>query len=341
VGGELGAGRRGRIAVREASRRRGRQGRRAAAARSLGAHLSAFLDYLRLNRNCSPHTVRAYRADLNQLIEVLAQRAGVRRGAVSAAALEPRAIRAYLAALYERGVAAASAARKLAAIRSFVQYLIREGVIETDPVALVGGPKRPELLPVHLGEAEMARLLAAPDPAQPLGRRDRAILELFYASGLRCGELVGLDLEDVHLGGRMVRVRGKGGRERLVPFNRSTAAALRAYLPDRQGLVAARAARGGSAAEPDPLFVNYRGERLSARSVDRLIRKYVAAAGVAPGATAHAIRHSFATHLLARGADLRAIQELLGHRRLSTTQRYTHVNASQLLALYRKTHPRA
>lgn len=305
----------------------------------LAVHLPRFLAYLRLNRNVSPHTIRAYRADLVQFLQFLERRDAQRPDEPTGVRVGARVVRDYLSELYRRGLAASSAARKLAALRSFTRYLAREGLLATDPVAPVGAPKRPTLLPVHLGEPEVARLLETPDPTHPRGRRDRAILELLYASGLRLGELVALDLGDVHLSGRMLRVRGKGGRERLVPFNRSAAAALKAYLPDRQALVAAR--ERGRPGPEDPLFVNYRGGRLSARSVDRLIRKYVALAAVALGTSAHALRHSFATHLLARGADLRAIQELLGHRRLSTTQRYTHVDAGQLVAVYRKTHPRA
>jgi integrase/recombinase XerC len=194
----------------------------------------------------------------------------------------------------------------------------------------------------------MEQLLEMPDTETPLGRRDRAILEMFYASGLRLSELVALDLDDVDLSGRLVRVHGKGGRERIVPFNRSAATAVRRYLRDRETLVrqaptpraAARSARRARV-RSNPLFLNYRGGRLSTRSVDRLVRRYVAACSARLGISPHALRHSFATHLLEGGADLRAIQELLGHARLSTTQRYTHVNAAQLLALYKKTHPRA
>jgi integrase/recombinase XerC len=180
-----------------------------------------------------------------------------------------------------------------------------------------------------------------PDSSTSLGRRDRAILELFYASGLRLSELVGLDMEDVNLSGRMVRVMGKGRKQRLVPFNTTTANAIKAYLKDRaQPLSAPLPRRSGKAAKAG-LFLNYRGERLSTRSVDRLVRRYVAECGAKFGISPHALRHSFATHLLANGADLRAIQELLGHVRLSTTQRYTHINAAQLIEVYKKAHPRA
>jgi integrase/recombinase XerC len=259
--------------------------------------------------------------------------------------------------LHKRGNSRSSAARKLAAIRSFGKYLRREGAIDGDPAALVGTPKREERLPAHLGESEMSRLLEVPDTSSPLGRRDRAILELFYASGLRLSELVGLGLEDVNLSSRVVRVLGKGGKERIVPFNRSTEAAIRAWLKDREEVAIqgsriavrrASLARSGegrklvkSRRPAEPLFLNYQGGRLSTRSVDRLVRKYVAACSTRFGISPHALRHSFATHLLERGADLRVIQELLGHARLSTTQRYTHVNAAQLIEAYKKAHPKA
>jgi integrase/recombinase XerC len=327
------------------------------------AALGDFLEHLRLNENASRHTVRAYDSDLSQFLTFLAGRAGRKRADLTVAAFDLLAIREFLADLHRRGNARASAARKLAAIRTFSRYLRREGLLDGDPAALVGTPKREQRLPAHLGEAEMSTLLDMPDASQPLGRRDRAILELFYASGLRLSELVGLDLGDVNLNGRMVRVLGKGGKERIVPFNRSTEAALRAWLGDRESFVAAepppqpaaketprktrttqlngpRTTRTTRQGKP-PLFLNYQGGRLSTRSVDRLVRKYVAACSTRFGISPHALRHSFATHLLERGADLRAIQELLGHARLSTTQRYTHLNAAQLMDVYRKAHPKA
>lgn len=314
--------------------------------------VSEFLEHLLLNENASQHTVRAYESDLTQFIAFVARAAGRRRSDLTPDDFTHVNIRAFLGELQKRGISRASAARKLAAIRTFARYLRREGVLEGDPSALVGTPKREQRLPAHLGEAEMARLLEMPDTSHPLGRRDRAILELFYASGLRLSELVGLDTEDVNLSSRVVRVMGKGRKERLVPFNRSTEAALRAWLKDwesyaAQGLSArpSRAALRRDAPRRrqsgHPLFLNYAGGRLSTRSVDRLVRKYVAACNTRFGISPHALRHSFATHLLQRGADLRAIQELLGHARLSTTQRYTHVNAAQLMEAYRKAHPKA
>ena len=329
--------------------------------------LSEFLEHLLLNENASAHTVRAYESDLSQFITFVAKDAKRRRIDLTEVDLTHLNIRAYLGDLQKRGISRASAARKLAAIRTFSRYLRREGVIADDPSTLVGTPKREHRLPAHLGEAEMSRLLEMPDASHPLGRRDRAILELFYASGLRLSELVGLDLEDVNLASRVVRVMGKGRKERLVPFNTSTEAALRAWLKD-WGTYADRVRDAGSGVRPPrsaqrrgegkrghspfsrpgskktvsvPVFLNYAGGRLSTRSVDRLVRKYVAACSTRFGISPHALRHSFATHLLQRGADLRAFQELLGHARLSTTQRYTHVNAAQLMEAYRKAHPKA
>jgi integrase/recombinase XerC len=322
-------------------------------------HLKAFLQFLALNRNASAHTVRAYESDLTQFIGYVAAQADLKKRDLQPSQLDRLALRGFLGELHERGLSRASAARKLAAVRAFLRYLRREEIIDDDPGALVATPKRDIRMPAHLSEGEMTALLESPAGATPLSRRDRAILELFYASGLRLGELAGVDVDDVNVSARMVRVLGKGRKERLVPFNTSTARALRDYLKDRVALVgqagsaaarstptraSARQAGGvdtRQARRRDPLFVNYRGTRLTVRSIDRLVRRYVAASGARMGISPHALRHSFATHLLQRGADLRAIQELLGHVRLSTTQRYTHVNAAQLLDVYRKAHPRA
>ena len=304
--------------------------------------LESFLDFIRLNRNASRHTVLAYRSDLTQYLSFLdGQRSTPGEEATSE--LNQQTVRGFLAELYRRGTAASSSARKLAAIRSFARYLRREGLLEGDPAALVSTPRMTQKIPAHLDVDEVQTLLEAPNGETPLGRRDRAILELFYASGLRLSELVSLDLEDVNLGNRLLRVTGKGGKERIVPFNRTAARVVRRYLTDRQTLIRKVAAVEHRSRDMsgDPLFVNYRGGRLSTRSVDRLVRRYVRQSSTRLGISAHALRHSFATHLLERGADLRAIQELLGHSRVTTTQRYTHVNAAQLTELYRKTHPRA
>ena len=305
--------------------------------------LEDFLQHLR-RRDVSPHTLTAYENDVATFLKHTSQIRQKPVDALTTADVDAFAIRAFLGELHKQRISASSSARKLSAIRTFVKFLQREELIGDDPSSLVASPKKPETIPAHLSVSEMSRLLEMPDPSTPLGRRDRAILELFYASGLRLSELVGLDMEDVNLSSRMVRVMGKGRKQRLVPFNMSTADAVRAWLKDRAAAghrtdVAGQAKRPRAAAAP--LFLNYRGGRLSTRSVDRLVRRYVASCGAKFGISPHALRHSFATHLLANGADLRAIQELLGHARLSTTQRYTHVNAQQLIDVYKKSHPRA
>ena len=310
--------------------------------------LRDFLDHLRLNRNVSAHTVDAYRSDLSQFLAFAAGECGKPVSKMTPVDLELGTIRAFMADLYRRGQSRASVARKLSTLRTFARFLKREGWIDVDPAALAVSPKREQKVPAHLSMDEMSGLLDVPDVSEPLGRRDRAILELFYASGLRLSELVGLDLDDVNLSARMVRVMGKGSKERLVPFNTSAQKALRQWYTDRTVLRAKRTTRARSQttktysrAGTEPLFVNARGTRLTGRSVQRLVARYVTSCSTRFGISPHALRHSFATHLLQQGADLRAIQELLGHVQLSTTQRYTHVNVAQLLEVYRKAHPRA
>ena len=307
-------------------------------------YLPRFLEFLKLNRNVSRHTLRAYRSDLRQFVEFSKERIG---GPITTDDFDHRLVRSFLANLYENGHSRASSARKLASVRSFARYLRNEGHIKQDFGGLVSTPKLARRIPTHLDTDEISVLIESPDLDNPLGRRDRAILELFYASGLRLSELVSLDLGDVNLRDKLVRVLGKGGKERVIPFNQSTSDAIRSYLKDHRVLVNSNNETLGQACHPQttvvsmPLFVNYKGGRLSSRSVDRLVRKYVVQSSSRLGISPHALRHSFATHLLERGADLRAIQELLGHERVSTTQRYTHVNAAQITALYRRTHPRA
>ena len=320
--------------------------------------MAAFLAFLRYNRNVSPHTLRAYDTDCSQFLDSIAHRAGIKPSAVDVARFDTDAVRDFMSDLHARGNGKASAGRRLAALRTFARYLVREGLLPDDPTALVGAPRKEQTLPAHLGAEEITHLLDAPDASTQAGRRDRAILELFYASGLRLSELVDLDLEDVNLSGRVARVRGKGGKERLVPFNPHAADAMKAMIADsvrplstpRAPAPAARStARHTAPSRPaapharrrTALFLNLRGSRLTTRSVDRIVRKYVRAAAIARGISPHALRHTFATHLLQAGADLRAIQELLGHARLSTTQRYTHLDVGRLMAVYQGAHPRA
>jgi tyrosine recombinase XerC len=310
---------------------------------------AAFLEFLRHNRNVSRHTVRGYDTDLSQLVDFLAGRHRCRASELTLSHFDADGVREYLADLHARGLSAASAGRHLAALRTFAGYLSREELLTADPTALVGSPRRARTLPAHLPAAEVERLVEAPDVAAPAGRRDRAILELFYASGLRLSELVDVDLEDVNLNRRIVRVRGKGGKERMVPFGGAAAEAIRNMLGDRsvmtstvEGRLRAGSIRSGRhAAARIPLFQNLRGGRISTRSVDRIVRRWARQAAIPQTISPHALRHTFATHLLRAGADLRAIQELLGHSQLSTTQRYTHLDVARLVDVYRQSHPRA
>jgi len=313
--------------------------------------LRSFLEFLRLNRNASPHTVAAYDSDLSQFLAFTAAQQRKKITELRPVDIDLPAVRAFMADLYRQGQARASVSRKLSALRTFTRYMRREGWIEGDPVALAAAPKREQKVPAHLSMDEMSTLLATPDASQPLGSRDRAILELFYASGLRLSELVGLDVEDVNLSARMVRVMGKGAKERIVPFNETTKKAIVAWLRERMSLLnpkpqipnpKAQTTKHPKSAKTggDALFVNFRGSRLTGRSVQRLVARYVSLCSTRFGISPHALRHSFATHLLERGADLRAIQMMLGHADLSTTQIYTHVLEARLRTIYDRFHPR-
>jgi len=286
-----------------------------------------FLLHLDRERNASPHTVRAYGEDVAQFAAYLREQMG----------REPRpqdadhlSVRGFLAALHAGGIRRVSAARKLASLRSFFRYLCREGVLERNPAAAILSPRLERRIPSHLDEGETAVLLDVPG-ADDAALRARALLELLYATGIRCAELVGLDLPEVDLEARMVRVLGKGRKERVVPFGTRARAALLAYLP----------ARARAAPRSEALFVNRRGGRLTDRSVRSILTARVRQVALARRISPHSLRHSFATHLLGRGADLRTIQELLGHASLSTTQRYTHVDLRHILEIYSKAHPRA
>lgn len=289
--------------------------------------IAAFIRHLERERNASPHTVKAYREDLEQLRAHLLQELGREPRPVE---VDHLLLRAFLARLHREGLAKSSAARKLATLRTFFRFLCREGILSRNPARALLSPRMERRIPAHLKEDEVARLLDVPGEG---GRaaRNRAILELLYATGIRCAELVGLDLGEVDLEARMVRVLGKGRKERIVPFGSRALEALLAYLPTRTRLPP----------RCEALFLNNNGGRLTDRSIRNIVRDRVRLLALAEGVSPHALRHSFATHLLARGADLRSIQELLGHASLTTTQRYAHLDTRHLLDIYRKTHPRA
>jgi integrase/recombinase XerC len=286
--------------------------------------LAAWATHLRAERHVSPHTSRAYLSDVRQLLAA---------GAVAAPAdVRADTIRHWLREL-DGAVDRASIARKLAAVRSFFRFLVDTGRIRRDPTVGIATPKTRRKLPVHLTLDEVDRLLVAPAADSLLGLRDRAFIEVLYSAGIRVGELVGLDWERVDTDAAALRVLGKGRKERVVPVGRPALRALAVYRD------ACRAA--GQDAARGPVFRNHRGGRLTTRSVARLLERHVLTSGTTAKATPHALRHTFATHLLGAGADLRAIQELLGHASLSTTQRYTHVDLRRLMEVYDRAHPRA
>lgn len=294
--------------------------------------LEEFTSHLRDERNLSPHTLRAYEREIAQFTEFARTEMGCRdpRGVSS------NVVRAYLAQLHSRRLARVSTQRALAAVRTYFRFLAREGAVDSNPAKVVATPRGPKKLPEMVTAPQLAELLESL-PSTPAGRRDRAALELLYGAGLRAGELVGLDLDDVDLARRLARVRGKGRKERLVPFGREAEKALRSYLPDR----AAWRAQADTVASGEPLFVNQRGGRLSDRSLRRILDAAVRQTALVHHLHPHTLRHAFATHLLEAGMDLRAIQELLGHASLSTTQRYTHLDLAHLMETYSKAHPRA
>jgi integrase/recombinase XerC len=294
--------------------------------------LADFLRHLALEKNSSPHTVKSYREDLTQALDYFRTQGGA---GLSGPELTTRRLRAYLAWLHEQGYAKTTISRRMAAVRSWCRYLCRQGALATNPADGLRGPRHDKKLPHFLAEADLNRLLTAPDSGAPLGMRDRAILETLYSAGLRVSELTGLDLEDVDLDSGLATIRGKGKRERLALLGSQCVAALKRWLEQRCRFTAKRSH------PPQAIFLNKNGSRLTTRSVGRLLEKYLAQAGLDPRTSPHTLRHSFATHLLDRGADIRSVQELLGHRSLATTQIYTHVTTKRLRDSYDKAHPRA
>ncbi|MHB9145350.1 MAG: tyrosine recombinase XerC [Symbiobacteriia bacterium] len=309
------------------------------------AHRTRYLAYLQGERNASPHTLLSYTQDLDQFLASWAEECG------SLARLNPKdadylLVRRFLARLQHQGYSKRSVARKLAAIRSFFRFLCKEGVLEVNPASQVATPKQEKKIPEFLFEDEVVNLIMCPNSRTPLGLRDRAILETLYATGARVGELVGLNLTDIDYSLGQVTVFGKGRRERIVPLGSEAIKALGTYLEHaRPKLLAAADGRSEKAAPPEQsekaLFLGHRGTRLTDRGVRYMVEKYVHQTAVKRKCSPHTIRHSFATHLLNNGADLRVVQELLGHLNLSTTQIYTHVTKERLKQVYDQAHPRS
>jgi len=300
----------------------------------LHVQIDEFLRVLDVEDNASPHTLRGYASDLQQLLQSLAARAGCAAPDVPCSALDRDALRAFLVERL-RANRRSSAARKLSAVKRFCRHLLKQDLLTIDPTVGLQTPRQDRHLPAHLSVDDMFRLLDAPDASHPAGLRDRAILEVTYSCGLRVSELVGLNWSDVDVELSVLRVRGKGRKERLVPIGDPALRALAAYREHLPALCK-RAPQ-----DPEAVFLNQRGGRLTVRSVARFVDAYTLRGGVAGKISPHALRHSFATHLLGAGADLRAIQEMLGHASLSTTQKYTHVDLDQLMTAYDKAHPRA
>ncbi|HJX92094.1 MAG TPA: tyrosine recombinase XerC [Pyrinomonadaceae bacterium] len=302
--------------------------------------IEQFLEHLRYERNVSAHTLRNYASDLEQFLDHLAPadpEAGKRK-TPELNTIDHLTIREWLSALHTAQKRKSSIARKLAALRTFFQFLVREGMLESNPAKLVSTPRLEKKLPKHLSIEEAIRFIETPDPETDLGKRDRAMLELMYATGVRVAELTTLNLGDIDFRNQLIRVTGKRRKQRIVPFGEPAAMAIRTYLTVRDTFLANAPI---SKRDEEALFLNYQGTRITTRSVGRMVEKYIKICAGMHNISPHALRHSFATHLLDSGADLRDIQELLGHARLSTTQIYTHVSMEKLIEVYDKAHPKA
>ena len=295
-------------------------------------HVEGFLDYLRVEKSASALTLISYRTDLWQFSSFLARQYSVSHQDITAELLNHKSVREYLAQLQEKGMSRSTMARKLAALRSFVRYLCRENILQNNPIAAVSTPKQDKRLPKFLYPLEIQILMDAPDTSKPLGLRDKAILETLYAAGLRVSELVGLKLNDVYFDEELIKVYGKGSKERIVPLGSKALLSLSNYLQKGRPLL--------EKGKQEALFLSRLGTQLSDRSIRNIINKYVEEAALQQKVSPHTLRHSFATHLLNSGADLRSVQELLGHVKLSTTQIYTHITTENIQQVYHETHPR-
>ena len=297
--------------------------------------IEQFLEHLRYERNVSEHTLRNYSSDLEQFITHLSPD---KKNLPLVSEIDHLTIREWMSSLHSEHKKKSSIARKLAALRTFFQFLVREGVLELNPAKLVSTPRQEKKLPKHLSIEEAIRFIETPDQETDLGKRDRAMLELMYATGVRVAELTTLNLGDIDFGNKLARVTGKRRKQRIVPFGEPAGDAIRAYLGVRDKFLFNAPI---SKRDEQALFLNYQGTRITTRSVGRMVEKYIRICAGVHNISPHALRHSFATHLLDSGADLRDIQELLGHARLSTTQVYTHVSMEKLIEVYDKTHPKA
>jgi len=302
-------------------------------------YIDQFGEHLRYERQVSGHTLRNYLSDLQQFYDLICPPDSEgNRPYIDIKQIDHLTIREYLGKLYEGQRKKSSVARKLAALRSFFKFLCKQKVLERNPAKLVSTPKLEKKLPRVLSLEDVVKFIETPDMKKDLGVRDRAMLELLYASGIRVSELVGLNLPDINFARRMIRVLGKGSKERYVPFGSKAKETLEAYLVVRERLLAECSE---DKRDTKAVFFNYKGTRITTRSVGRMVDKYLKECAMAHDISPHSLRHSFASHMLSGGADLRAIQELLGHARLATTEIYTHVSIDQLVEVYNKTHPKA
>ena len=295
--------------------------------------LAEFLTHLGLEKNASDKTVKSYREDLTQALSFSRER--LKKNHVDTSDWNTRLLRAFLSWLHEQDYAKSTIARRLAAVRSFGKFLCRQGVLKTNPAQSLRGPRQEKKLPHFLTVSDVHKLLAAPPDTDWAGRRDRAILETLYSAGIRVSELVGLDVLDVDLNDGVITVRGKGKKERLALLGPETVRCVSRWLDDRKDLLE------WTRKETTAVFLNNHGGRLTTRSVGRLLMKHLRTAGLDPRTSPHTLRHSFATHMLDAGADIRGVQELLGHKSLNTTQVYTHVTTQRLQTSYNKAHPRS
>lgn len=295
-------------------------------------HLADYMRHLALERNASAYTVKSYREDLTQAFACWKEMLGTEP---AAGQITPRLLRRYVVWLHEQGYAKATAARRIAAVRSFLKFLCREGVLSANPALGIRGPKVEKKLPGFLTDKEVDSLIAQPLDADSFPSRDKAVLEVFYSAGLRVSELSGLNLADLNLDEGVMTIRGKGRKERYALLGDPAIAALKVWFKDRAELLRE------TGQKLDAVFLNRFGGRLTVRSLGRVVAKYVRRAGLDPKLSPHSLRHTFATHLLDAGAEIRGVQELLGHRHLTTTQIYTHVSTQRLQEHYRKAHPRA